>query len=274
MTNYHVIRGSRNVAVSIKKGKAIRARIIGVEPRKDIAVLQINPKYITHVNGIDKLSIADSTQIQVGQKAIAIGNPYGLDRTLTTGIISAVGRKVPGVGGVTIRDMLQTDASINPGNSGGPLLNSQGQLMGMNTAVVSRRGAATGIGFAVPANAIKRIVSQIIQYGRVIQAGIGINRLPDRMAKMLGIKGVIIAEVVPGTPAAKAGIKGAKRDRLGQLVIGDVIVEVDSKPVKHYGDLYNIMTGKQVGNVINLTLRRNGNTRTIKIRTIDASSMR
>lgn len=270
ITNYHVIDGADGLSVTLNGGTTVSAILIGGEPRKDIAVLQIkDPKALAKIRSLKPLAIADTDHLQVGQKAIAIGNPFGLDHTLTAGVVSALGRTIPGYGGVKISDMIQTDASINPGNSGGPLLDSEGQLIGMNTVIFSNSGTSSGIGFAVPANDIQRVVSQIIHFGRVKQTGIGVQLLPDRIAEKLGVKGVIIEKVIPNTPAAKANIRGVSIDRTGQLMLGDIIVGVNSKRIKSYSDIYNALEDKAPGSDVILNIYRNGKIYHLKIKTIE-----
>jgi S1-C subfamily serine protease len=273
VTNYHVIRGAENVAVSIGQ-KTMNAKVIGAEPRKDIAVLQITSKNADAIlKKIKPVKITKTEDLLVGQKAIAIGNPYGLDHSLTTGVISALGRQVPGVGGVTIRDMIQTDASINPGNSGGPLLDSQGRLIGMNTVIFSKSGSSAGIGFAVPADDISRIVEQILKNGRVVLAGIGISRVEKNLAYRLGVKkGVLIGEVLRNTPADRAGLYGTYRDNRGRIHIGDVIVALNGHPIKNYDDLYNYLSELAVGDVVTLTVKRENKRFNVKIKTIDIAA--
>lgn len=276
ITNYHVVRGAHQVAVSFGRGKAIRARIVGVEPRKDIAVLKLSSsRALAHINRNKLLPIANSDDLIVGQKTIAIGNPYGLDRTLTTGIVSALGRRVRSKrSGVTIYNMIQTDASINPGNSGGPLLNSDGELIGMNTMIFSRSGSSVGIGFAVPANTIKRIVSQIIHNGRVIQKDIGIHQLDARVGIKRGRSGLIIGHVIRGGPAHKAGLLGTYRDQLGQIHFGDVIVAINNKRVRNYDDYYNILENKKIGQKVKVTYARNNRLRSVILRIIDRDTLK
>ena len=199
----------------------------------------------------------DTYELAVGQKAIAIGNPFGLDHTITTGIISAMGRDQLGYGGVTIRDMIQTDASINPGNSGGPLLDSSGQLIGMNTMIFSKSGASAGIGFAVPFSTIKRVVPQIIRTGKAQQIGLGISILPDAIARRNGIQGVIVRQVANNSPAARAGLRGVEQNYRGTY-IGDVIVGIDDKKVTNYDTLYNALDTHQPGDTIQVKIRREG----------------
>ncbi|QDP73662.1 trypsin-like serine protease [Legionella israelensis] len=273
VTNFHVVRGTDNLAVTIDN-ITVPVKVLGVEPRKDIAVLKIkSPKVLAKIKDIKPFELTHTSDLLVGQKTIAIGNPFGLDHTLTTGVISALGRQVPGIGGVTIRDMIQTDASVNPGNSGGPLLDSAGRLIGLNTMIYSNSGASAGIGFAVPADEIHRIVNQIIKYGRIVLAGIGIQRVEPNIAARLGVKeGILIAEVIPHTPADKAGLRGTYRNNWGHLVLGDVIVAVNGHPIKNYDALYNLLTKINVGDEISITVLRSGKKITHKIRTIDIAA--
>jgi S1-C subfamily serine protease len=222
-----------------------------------MAVLKIDLRKTNVVPFGEKVS--NSAEILVGQKAIAIGNPYGLDNTLTVGNVSALSRSMPSVmDGVTIRDMIQTDAPINPGNSGGPLLDSRGQLIGMNTMIL--RGS-TGIGFAVPSNTIGRIVNQIIQYGRPVQSGIGIEIFEDRITRSIGVEGVVLREVYSDSPAEKAGLKGTSRDQFGRIIIGDIIVSIDGAPIRNYDDMYNAFDEKKPGSTIELVYLRDGEER-------------
>ena len=191
--------------ISFKDGTAVEATLVGKERNKDIAVLKLAT--LPKTPG-EPFGLADSSKLQVGQKTIAIGSPFGLDQTVTTGIVSATGRAIPGIGGVSIRDMIQTDASINPGNSGGPLLDSRGYLIGMNTMIYSQSGTSAGVGFAVPSNTIERIVRQLIRYGRVRQPGIGVSAFPDEVTSRIGVEGVIIMEVLPGGPAGSSWTQG------------------------------------------------------------------
>ena len=254
ITNYHVIDGSSHLTVTLYNQKTYPAKLVGGEPKKDIAVLKIDAP-------ADELTPIprpyDTYERAVGQKAIAIGNPFGLDHTITTGIISAMGRDQLGYGGVTIRDMIQTDASINPGNSGGPLLDSSGQLIGMNTMIFSNSGASAGIGFAVPFSTIKRVVPQIIRTGKAQQIGLGISILPDAIARRNGIQGVIVRQVANNSPAARAGLRGVEQNYRGTY-IGDVIVGIDDKKVTNYDTLYNALDTHQPGDTIQVKIRREG----------------
>lgn len=254
VTNYHVIDGSSHLTVTLYNQKTYPAKLVGGEPKKDIAVLKIDAPAdeLTPIPRPD-----DTYELAVGQKAIAIGNPFGLDHTITTGIISAMGRDQLGYGGVTIRDMIQTDASINPGNSGGPLLDSSGQLIGMNTMIFSKSGASAGIGFAVPFSTIKRVVPQFIRTGKAQQIGLGISILPDAIARRNGIQGVIVRQVANNSPAARAGLRGVEQNYRGTY-IGDVIVGIDDKKVTNYDTLYNALDTHQPGDTIQVKIRREG----------------
>lgn len=266
VTNYHVVQGSSSLAVFIDK-QEYKAKLLGAEPKRDIAVLKIevNPKKTKLV----PVKVGSSRDLIVGQKVLAIGSPFGFDRTLTTGVISALGREIVGVGGVTIPDMIQTDAPINPGNSGGPLLDSSGRLIGMNTMIYSNSGSSAGIGFAVPVNLINKIVPQIITTGRVVSPGLGVQIFSDEASRYLGIEGVIIRSVVPGTGAAEAGLRGTRQGRNGEIDIGDIIIGVEKKKVRNYDDLYNALDGYAPGDKVNVqVLRNNGKSVRVRVRLV------
>ena len=261
VTNYHVVANGSGFDVTLVDGSTQQAELVGVDPTKDIAVLRID-------NG-DRALIpielaAPGSELIVGQKAIAIGNPFGLDHTLTVGVVSAIDREVKGIGGVTIREMIQTDAAINPGNSGGPLLNSRGQLIGMNTMIYSKSGSNAGIGFAVPLSALRRVVPQIIQFGRPIRAGMGIELVADRVAEANNIDGLVILSVKRGSPAERAGIIGLQVGRYGPT-LGDVIIEVDDDRVRRYDDFFQVLDRHKPGDVVEVKLVRDGRVRTVKI---------
>lgn len=270
VTNFHVIKGADLLAISVGK-MTVSAKVVGAESRKDIAVLQItDKKALDYIRTLKPFSIMPSTQLLVGQKAIAIGNPFGFDHSLSIGVISALGRQVPGVGGVSIHNMIQTDAAINPGNSGGPLLDSAGRLIGLNTAIYSQSGTSAGIGFAVPAEEITRTVTQILHHGRIVLAGIGIQRVDPAIARRLGVDtGLLIADVIPKTPAAEAGLRGTKRDHWGQIILGDVIIALNGHPIVDYDQMYNLLTELTVGESITLTIDRLGIKKNVKMKTID-----
>ncbi len=203
--------------------------------------------------------------LEVGQKAFAIGNPFGLDHTLTTGIVSALGRQVQGIGGVTIRDMIQTDAAINPGNSGGPLLDSAGELIGMNTMIFSKSGSSAGIGFAVPVSTIARVVPQIIKSGKAEQLGLGIQIDPlSRLERRYGLHGVVVLAVPPDSPAAKAGLRGIAQTARG-VALGDVIVGIDAAKVEDFDDLYNALDAHHAGDKVGVKVRRGDEAVTLQL---------
>ncbi|MBA2711387.1 MAG: trypsin-like peptidase domain-containing protein [Tatlockia sp.] len=273
VTNFHVIKGADKLSISIGK-LTVPAKLIGAEPRKDIAVLAINsPKALEMLKTFEPFALARTDELMVGQKTIAIGNPFGLDHSLSVGVISALGRKVPGAGGVTIREMIQTDTSINPGNSGGPLLDSKGRLIGLNTAIFSSSGSSAGVGFAVPANDIARLVPQIIKNGRVVLSGIGIQWVGPTVSKHLGVKkGILIGSVIPHTPAAIAGLKGTFRDNWGHLHLGDIIIALNDHPIRNYDALYYFLANINVGEGIKVTVLRHGQKINFNMKTIDIAA--
>jgi S1-C subfamily serine protease len=266
VTNFHVVRGGDAFLVTLKDQTQVQARLVGAEPRKDIAVLKLSKP----PEKFRPLVVGDSEALQVGQKTIAIGNPFGLDNTVTTGIVSALGRQVVGIGGVTIHDMIQTDAAINPGNSGGPLLDSSGAIIGMNTLIFSKSGASAGIGFAVPGHFIRRIVPQLIKFGKVIQPGIGVTILAEEYKRGLlgGIDGVVVRGINPGTPAAQTGMRGVQRSTDGRLELGDIIVGINDAPVRDYDDLYNTLDRHKVGETVTVKTIRDGKKRSYRIQLI------
>jgi len=264
VTNFHVVKDAEALTVTFQGQKTFPAKVVGVEPRKDIAVIQVDaPAALFKPVHVEK-----HLALEVGQKTIAIGNPFGLDHSLTTGIVSALGRQVQGIGGVTIRDMIQTDAAINPGNSGGPLLDSSGTLIGMNTMIYSKSGSSAGIGFAVPASTILRVVPQIIKNGKAEQLGLGIQIDPlARLERTLGLRGVAVLGVPEGSPAAKAGLRGIAQTARG-LVLGDVIVGVDSTKIDDYDDLYNALDSRHPGDAVDVKVQRGDQLVTLKLNVI------
>jgi S1-C subfamily serine protease len=240
-----------SLSVTLYDQKQYAATIVGIDPYHDIAVLKID------VKGAKLVPIrrpGSDYKLEVGQKTVAIGNPFGLDHTLTVGVVSALGREVKGIGEVTIRGMVQTDAAINPGNSGGPLLDSRGQLLGMNTMIFSTSGSAAGIGFAVPVTTIERVVPQIIETGFPERVGIGIVPVDDDMAARIGVEGVIVQQVTPGSPADKAGLRSAEDSPGGPKF--DVIVGIGDKRIRTFDDLYGALEEKKEGDVVKVSVRR------------------
>lgn len=262
VTNYHVIYGADSIQVVLDDQSTHDARIIGVTPDHDLAVLQITAPTTT----LKPVDLGSSHDLQVGQRVLAIGNPFGLDHTLTTGVVSALGRSIKSITNRTIEGVIQTDAAINPGNSGGPLLNSAGQLIGVNTQIISPSGAFAGIGFAVPVDIVKRVVPQLIQFGKVIRPGLGISLIPDSIAARWGVKGVVIAKVQTGSMAAQAGLQGLEESQAGRIRLGDVIISIDGEAVRTYDDLARILDRHNVGDRITLGVRRNGKDRTLSVK--------
>ncbi len=253
VTNYHVIEDANRVEVTLADHSTWKGSLVGVSPDKDLAVLQIAaPPEI-----LKPIPVGQSGNLQVGQKVFAIGNPFGLDQTITAGIVSALGREITSVSGRTIQGVIQTDAAINPGNSGGPLLDSAGRLIGVNTAIYSPSGGSAGIGFAVPVDAVNRVVPEIIKHGRVIQPGLSVTVANDRIAKRLGIDGVLLLSVQPGSTAEKAGLRGTRRIN-GEVVLGDIITLVNGVKIASYNDLRNAFDKHKVGDKVVLTVVRDG----------------
>jgi len=252
VTNFHVIRSGDAFAVTLADGAIYDARVIGTDPNKDLAVLSIEADRA----GLRPLEPGDSSELVVGQKVLAIGNPFGLDHTLTAGVISALGREIASQTGTLIEDVIQTDASINPGNSGGPLLDSAGRLVGVNTSIVGPAGQSAGIGFAVPVDTVEQVVPQLIRYGKVKRAGLGVRILPDSVAARWGVAGVIIRQVDAGSPAAGAGLRSMTVDRRGNARSFDVIVGIDANPVRSFNELYHALDGRRPGEKVSLRYRR------------------
>jgi S1-C subfamily serine protease len=253
VTNFHVVEGANRWKVTLADQSTWKAVPIGVAPDKDLAVLKIDaPK-----SRLQALLVGTSSDLEVGQKVFAIGNPFGLDQTLTTGIISGLGRQIKAQTGRTIDGVIQTDAAINPGNSGGPLLDSRGRLIGVNAAIFSPSGASAGIGFAIPVDTVQRIVPQLLRHGRVIRPTIGADYVPDQITRKLSLQGVLVAKVDSGGPADEAGILPTRRTPDGDVLLGDLIVAVDGKPVEEVESLLNMLDNHQIGDQVKLTITRN-----------------
>ncbi|GFR44588.1 hypothetical protein Agub_g5865 [Astrephomene gubernaculifera] len=338
VTNYHVIQDASDIKVTLADGEEFSARVVGVDPDKDIAVLQIGPLTppAAGVEGdgssrpqqllaapplaspaggqqqqqqregtgteagstaspppsssssspapapaaavppppplqlagsqLQPLSVCSSSaDLVVGQKVYAIGNPFGLDHTLTTGVVSGTGREIQSISGRPIQDVIQTDAAINPGNSGGPLLDSGGCLIGINTAIYSPTGANNGVGFAIPVDIVKSSVGQIIAYGKVTRPVLGISFAPDQSSEALGIKGILVLSAREGGPAWRAGLQGSRRDEYGRLVLGDIITAVNGNKIKSSSDLYRVLDKSQVGDTLRLTVLRENSTLEVSV---------
>ncbi|DBB12853.1 TPA: Protease Do-like 1, chloroplastic [Trebouxia sp. C0006] len=271
VTNYHVIRGASELQVTLTGGAEHPAKIVGFDEDRDVAVLQL----IIEDGDLPSLhptKLGDSAGLLVGQKVFAIGNPFGLDHTLTSGIISGTGREISsGNTGRPIQDVIQTDAAINPGNSGGPLLDSDGSLIGINTAIYSPSGANSGVGFAIPVDIVRSSVDQIIRFGRVIRPILGISFAPDQSSEQLGVQGILVLDARKGGPAWKSGIKGTSRDKYGRLVLGDIITAMNSKRVRTASDLYKLLDKCSIGDVIDMEVLRENNKEHVAI-TLESSS--
>lgn len=251
VTNYHVIGDASRVEVTLADHSTWEGKIIGIAPDQDLAVLQITAE----PERLQSIPIGTSANLLVGQKVFAIGNPFGLDQTLTSGIVSALGREIRSITGRTIQGVIQTDAAINPGNSGGPLLDSAGRLIGVNTAIYSPTGASAGIGFAVPVNVVNRIVPELVRYGRIIQPGFGISIAHERIAERLGIEGILIINIQAGSAAETAGLRGTKRKN-GKIIFGDIIKSINNNKITSYNDLRNEMDRYRVGDQVILEIMR------------------
>ena len=270
LTNHHVVANAQKLEVTLADGSKWPAKLVGSDPDSDLAVIQIDaPK--------EKLKIilmGDSRNLKIGQKVLAIGNPFGLQRTLTMGIVSSVGRTIRSDAGTLIEDMIQTNAAINPRNSGGPLLNSDGEIIGINSAILSPSGGNVGIGFAVPVNTAKRVIPELLSKGYVTYPWIGatIQSLIPEIAKYLKLKierGAMIAEVVKGGPAEKAGLKGGNRKiQVGNMIAmvgGDIVTKVDQHDVKTNDELIHYIREKKPGDTILLKVFRNGDYVDVKL---------
>jgi S1-C subfamily serine protease len=257
VTNRHVIEGAAEATVRLSDGRDYPADLIGTSPTHDIAVLRIR----VPSNRPRPIPLGTSHDLLVGQKVLAIGNPFGLDWSLTTGIVSALDRSLEGDNGVLTQHLVQTDAAINPGNSGGPLLDSAGRLIGMNTAIYSPSGASAGVGFAVPVDTINRVVPQIIQTGHYSPPGLGIETdelLSRAIARQLGVSGAAIARVFPNGPAARAGLRAARLGSRRSIIPGDVIIGVNGQDVDSVGRLLARLDDHKPGDTVRLKIWRDG----------------
>ena len=262
VTNNHVVQGAAGVTVRLASGDTVPATIVGTAPNYDLAVLRLGNTR----NPPPPIAIGTSGDLKVGQSTFAIGNPFGLDQTLTTGVVSALQRRLPTGEGREIADMIQTDAAINPGNSGGPLLDSAGRLIGVNTAIYSPSGASAGIGFAIPVDVVNRVVPQLIRTGRTPNPGIGIIAGQDAIAARYGIDGVVVYRTLRGSPAERAGIRGVN-PQTGQ--IGDVIVGVNGEPVQRLSELSAALEKAGVGAPVRLQIERDGRAFEVQVNVAD-----
>ncbi|MEH2513129.1 S1-C subfamily serine protease [Nitrobacteraceae bacterium AZCC 1564] len=264
VTNAHVAGQGDKVMIRTSKGDVMAASVIGRAPNYDLAVVRISGRTLP-----PPVAVGSSADLKVGQAVFAIGNPFGLDQTLTTGVISALKRRMPTAGGREIADVIQTDAAINPGNSGGPLLDSAGRLIGVTTAILSPSGTNAGIGFAIPVDIVNRVVPELIRSGRVPTPGIGIVSANEATTTRLGAEGVVIVRVAPNSPAERAGLQGVDL-RTGTL--GDVIVEAAGKPVQRLADLTDQLEKTKIGSTIDLVVQRDGRRRNVSVGVVDIAS--
>ena len=271
LTNYHVVRDAKYLEVTLNNGKKLKAKLLGADAAYDVAVLAFE-KVPT---GLNALELGDSSNLLIGQKVLAIGNPFGLDGTLTTGVISSLNRSLKSVGNVIMEGIIQTDAAINPGNSGGPLLDSSGRVIGINTGIFSTSGGSIGIGFTIPINIIKTIVPDLVSFGKVRRAflGVHVQTLIPEFAQYLGLpiqKGAIIFEVVDSTPASKAGLIGAQRIvRVGNMQVGlggDIVVEAGGKPIESQSDLITLISSLKPGDELVLKILRGNEFKEITVK--------
>jgi S1-C subfamily serine protease len=252
VTNFHVIQGGTRFEVTLADQTTLEATPVGGAPEKDLAVLRIE----TRADTLRPIELGTSDDLKVGQSVLAIGNPFGFDRTLTTGIISALGREIESLSRVPISDVIQTDAAINPGNSGGPLLDSAGRLIGVNTAIVSPSGGYAGIGFAIPVDTVNWVVPDLIAYGRIRRPTIGVELAPANVNRQVG--GVLVLNVVERSGADRAGLRPTTRDRRGRVVLGDVIRAIDGQPVRSTEELRLRLEQRRPGEVVRVTVDRDG----------------
>jgi S1-C subfamily serine protease len=261
ITNFHVIYQADKIEIALDE-EYYPAKVIGVSPDHDLAVLKVEAREEI----LNPIQAASSSDLKVGQKVLSIGNPFGLDYSLTTGVVSALGRTIRAMSGRTIHDVIQTDAAINPGNSGGPLLSSSGKLIGVTTAIYSPSGAYSGVGFAIPVDIVKRIVPQLIKYGRVKRLGLGILLVPDPIREKLGLEGAMVLQVQPRSAADRAGLRGTERNAFGNIVYGDLIVEMDGEPIRSNEDLLEFLDkGLEKGDRVSLTVRRDNSLKKISV---------
>lgn len=269
LTNAHVVDGAGvKVTVSLGGDKVYPATVVGADRDTDLAVLKIEPP---RDHALTIVPFGNSDQLVVGQKVLAIGNPFGLDRTLTTGVISGLQRPIRGISGTPIEGAVQTDASINPGNSGGPLLDSRGRMIGINSQIYSQSGGSVGVGFAVPVNIAKRIVPQLIQFGEVRRPKLGvgtrsISELREQGVRLPVESGLLIINVYQGTGASQAGLRGTSQTNYGEISLGDIIVSIDGDKMNDPDDLYKTLDKKQIGDTVSVEIIRDGRRTTVPVR--------
>ena len=257
VTNYHVVAGADRLTITMQDEEAFQAEVVGYAPERDLAVLRL----MDPPPSLTALPLGDSSELSVGRKVLAIGNPFGLDTSLTVGVVSALDREIQSPSNRTIRGVIQTDAAINPGNSGGPLLNSLGQLVGVNTAIYSPSGGSAGIGFAIPVNTVIEVVPQLIAFGKIMRPVLGVELASDRWLRRYRVEGVPIVRTYRGLPADDAGMVGARRGSRGEVILGDVITHIDGKQVASNDEFLSAMETHQVGDTIEIITTREGTER-------------
>jgi S1-C subfamily serine protease len=275
LTNYHVIEGAQKLSVSLGGQKAYAARVIGGDPDTDLAVIRL----IERPTGpLTVVPLGDSDKLVVGQKVLAIGNPFGLDRTLTTGVISGLQRPIRARNGRLIEGAIQTDASINPGNSGGPLLDSRGRMIGINSQILSPSGTSAGVGFAVPVSIAKRVVPQILQTGQVRRPKLGIStRDVGAIRNQVDLpvsEGVLIVQVARGGAAAAAGLRGLQPTEDGEVELGDIIVGIENEKIANNDDLFRVLDKRNVGDMVSVHIWRDGRRMSVPVRLMESPATR
>jgi len=261
VTNYHVIQGADRAQVTLSDQSTLEAELVGIAPEKDLAVLRIK----VAAERLRPIPIGTSDDLRVGQSVYAIGNPFGLDQTLTTGIVSALGREIQSSSGVPIRDVIQTDAAINPGNSGGPLLDSGGRLIGVNTAIYSPSGASAGIGFSIPVDVVRWVIPELIAFGKVKRPSLGVELANPGIISRYQLEGPLVIDVVEGSAAQQAGIRPTMRDRYGRIRLGDIITAINNDPIKTNADLILVLEKYQPGQKVQLSLLRDDKKMTVEL---------
>ena len=261
VTNFHVIQNADRAQVTLADRSTWVAELVGVAPAKDLAVLRIDAPAAK----LRPLPVGSSEDLRVGQTVLAIGDPFGLDQTLTTGVISALGREIESVAQIPIRDVIQTDAAINPGNSGGPLLDSSGRLIGVNAAIYSPSGAYAGIGFSIPVDTVKWVVPELIEHGELRRPTLGVELASPQVSQRLGVEGALVIAVQPGSGADRAGILPTRRGRNGAIELGDVIVEVEGRPVASTNDLLLALERRSPGQAVELGILRAGKRAQVRV---------
>ena len=261
ITNFHVIQDARRAEVTLADQSSWPAELVGYAVEKDLAVLRIDAP----AERLKAIRLGTSHDLEVGRTVLAIGNPFGFDQTLTTGIISALGREISSGAGLPIRDVIQTDAAINPGNSGGPLLDSAGRLIGVNTAIVSPSGGYAGIGFAIPVDTVRWVVSDLIAYGKVQRPTLGVELAPDTVSRRFGLEGPVVLHVTPGSGAERAGFQPTRRNPQGRILLGDVVVAIDGERIRKSGELGLALERRRAGEIVTVSLVRDGKVREVKV---------